>query len=201
MAVDLFNRQGYDATSVGDVARKLGLTKSAIYHHVPSKEHLLALALDLPLVPVSSLAALAMQAPDNGAAILAAIDARMGEIYVGSFRRGADGWVEPLDAEWVGPADKLVLPPAERWNVIGTGWSAWRDVLQARLPGTPAWEEGVAYPLAVDVALLALPVARAGRRPPRRQPPDEHSRRATASWASPASGWTVAAKGFLTLPG
>lgn len=41
VAVDLFNRQGYDATSVGDVARELGLTKSAIYHHVPSKEHLL----------------------------------------------------------------------------------------------------------------------------------------------------------------
>ncbi len=46
VAVDLFNRQGYDATSVGDVARELGLTKSAIYHHVPSKEHLLESAID-----------------------------------------------------------------------------------------------------------------------------------------------------------
>ena len=46
VAVDLFNRQGYDATSVGDVARELGLTKSAIYHHVPSKEHLLQRAID-----------------------------------------------------------------------------------------------------------------------------------------------------------
>lgn len=45
-AIALFNRQGYDATSVGDLARDLGLTKSAIYHHVPSKEHLLAAALD-----------------------------------------------------------------------------------------------------------------------------------------------------------
>jgi AcrR family transcriptional regulator len=45
-SVDLFNRQGYDATSIGDLARELGLTKSAIYHHVPSKQHLLALALD-----------------------------------------------------------------------------------------------------------------------------------------------------------
>jgi AcrR family transcriptional regulator len=44
-AVELFNRQGYDATSMGDLARELGLTKSAIYHHVPSKEHLLADAL------------------------------------------------------------------------------------------------------------------------------------------------------------
>ncbi len=45
-AIEAFIRQGYDATSIGDVARELGLTKSAIYHHVPSKEALLAAALD-----------------------------------------------------------------------------------------------------------------------------------------------------------
>ena len=45
VAVDLFNRQGYDGTSVGDLARELGLTKSAIYHHVPSKEHVLERAV------------------------------------------------------------------------------------------------------------------------------------------------------------
>ncbi|MCW2848209.1 MAG: TetR family transcriptional regulator [Marmoricola sp.] len=45
-AIDLFNAQGYDATSMGDLARELGLSKSAIYHHVPSKETLLSAALD-----------------------------------------------------------------------------------------------------------------------------------------------------------
>ncbi len=45
-AIDLFNEQGYDATSIGDLAKDLGLTKSAIYHHVSSKESLLAAALD-----------------------------------------------------------------------------------------------------------------------------------------------------------
>ncbi len=45
-AVDLFNQQGYDATSIGDIAKALGVTKSAIYHHVPSKEHLLSAALE-----------------------------------------------------------------------------------------------------------------------------------------------------------
>ncbi|MGA8208840.1 MAG: helix-turn-helix domain-containing protein, partial [Nocardioidaceae bacterium] len=45
-AIELFIRQGYDRTSVGDIAADLGLTKSAIYHHVPSKEHLLSAALD-----------------------------------------------------------------------------------------------------------------------------------------------------------
>ena len=45
-AIDLFNRQGYDGTSMGDLAKELGFTKSAIYHHVPSKQHLLQQALD-----------------------------------------------------------------------------------------------------------------------------------------------------------
>jgi AcrR family transcriptional regulator len=45
-AIEVFNRHGYEATSMGDLARELGLTKSAIYHHVPSKEALLAAALD-----------------------------------------------------------------------------------------------------------------------------------------------------------
>ena len=45
-AIELFNAQGYDGTSMGDLAKALGLTKSAIYHHVPSKTHLLSQALD-----------------------------------------------------------------------------------------------------------------------------------------------------------
>ncbi|MFG1925431.1 TetR/AcrR family transcriptional regulator [Cryptosporangium sp. NPDC048952] len=45
-AVELFNRKGYDATSIGDLAKELGVTKPAIYHHVTSKEDLLRLALD-----------------------------------------------------------------------------------------------------------------------------------------------------------
>ena len=53
-AIDLFNRQGYDGTSMGDLAKELGLTKSAIYHHVPSKEHLLAEALDESLAELSA---------------------------------------------------------------------------------------------------------------------------------------------------
>lgn len=43
-AVKLFNERGYDGTSMEDLSRALGITKSAIYHHVPSKEELLRLA-------------------------------------------------------------------------------------------------------------------------------------------------------------
>jgi AcrR family transcriptional regulator len=49
VAVEVFNRHGYEATSMGVLADNLGITKSAIYHHVPSKEYLLRLALDRAL--------------------------------------------------------------------------------------------------------------------------------------------------------
>ncbi|MEV4106371.1 TetR/AcrR family transcriptional regulator [Nonomuraea sp. NPDC049695] len=49
IAVDVFNERGYDGTSMEDLARALGVTKSAIYYHVPGKEQLLARALDRAL--------------------------------------------------------------------------------------------------------------------------------------------------------
>lgn len=45
-SIALFNRQGYEATSMGDLAKELGFTKSAIYHHINSKSDLLKQALD-----------------------------------------------------------------------------------------------------------------------------------------------------------
>jgi len=123
----------------------------------------IALALEIPVIAVSSLATLAMQAPDNGAAILAVIDARMGEIYAGTFRRTRDGLVEPIGAESVGEANVLQLPEASAWNVIGGGWVSYCEALIARLPAAPLWADGERYPQAVDVARLAAPLARAGR--------------------------------------
>ena len=49
VAVAVFNERGYDATSMDELAARLGITKSAIYHHVPSKVELLRLALDRAL--------------------------------------------------------------------------------------------------------------------------------------------------------
>ena len=48
-AVELFNKHGYEATSVGMLADHLGISKSAIYHHVPGKEQLLEISLDRAL--------------------------------------------------------------------------------------------------------------------------------------------------------
>ena len=40
-AAQIFRDRGYDATSVSDVARALGMTKAGLYHHFESKEALL----------------------------------------------------------------------------------------------------------------------------------------------------------------
>jgi AcrR family transcriptional regulator len=48
-AVKVFNERGYDGTSMEDLSRELGITKSAIYHHVAGKEELLRLATDRAL--------------------------------------------------------------------------------------------------------------------------------------------------------
>lgn len=54
IAVQAFNEYGYDATSMGKLAERLGISKSAIYHHVPSKQDLLRLALDQALIPLEA---------------------------------------------------------------------------------------------------------------------------------------------------
>ncbi|KQM81181.1 TetR/AcrR family transcriptional regulator [Agromyces sp. Leaf222] len=49
VAVAAFNEFGYDATSMGVLAERLGLSKSAIYHHFTSKDEILDRALDSAL--------------------------------------------------------------------------------------------------------------------------------------------------------
>jgi len=45
-AVAAFIEHGYDATSMGMLSTRLGLSKAAIYHHFPAKVELLRAALD-----------------------------------------------------------------------------------------------------------------------------------------------------------
>lgn len=121
----------------------------------------IALGIDRPIVAVSSLAALAMCAPDNGAPTLAIIDARMGEIYAGCFVRDPHWLIRASGPESVGPADGLELP-TEAANFVGTGWDTYKAVLKARLHEAPLHCDGSCYPQADRVALLAQPMFAAG---------------------------------------
>ncbi len=122
----------------------------------------MALALNLPVVAVSSLAALALEAEADDAAILAVIDARMGEIYAASYRRNAQGGLDQLVPECVLKPDQLQLLQAEEWRVVGSGWKTYADVLRTRLTGTLRAADGERYPQAARVAELAVPEFLAG---------------------------------------
>jgi len=67
VAVRAFNERGYDATSMGVLAERLGTSKSAIYYHVSGKAELLRLALDRALGNLERL--LEQPAPADAAAL------------------------------------------------------------------------------------------------------------------------------------
>jgi AcrR family transcriptional regulator len=67
VAVEVFIERGYDGTSMEDLSRRLGIAKSAIYHHIAGKEELLALALDRALAGLAE--AVAATRAEDGAAI------------------------------------------------------------------------------------------------------------------------------------
>ncbi len=57
MATAVFTERGYDGTSMEDLARASGLSKSSIYHHVSGKERLLRLALERAVGPLEAITA------------------------------------------------------------------------------------------------------------------------------------------------
>lgn len=126
-----------------------------------------ALALDRPLLPVSTLAALALSpflesGDDPERRVLAAIDARMGEVYAGTFRVGA-GEVEPLSAETVGPPGEVGLPDGDAgWHGVGTGFAALDGVLADGLASQLVGVDTAALPRAAAVARLAAPALARG---------------------------------------
>jgi tRNA threonylcarbamoyladenosine biosynthesis protein TsaB len=124
----------------------------------------MALALDLPVITISSLAALALEAPeDEDAAILAVIDARMGEIYAACYRRDDNGGLIVLDDERVCTPESLQLPDARAWQVVGTGWATYATIISERFTGVLRSADGVRYPQAAHVAELAMQEFNAGR--------------------------------------
>lgn len=112
----------------------------------------IALALDRPVLAVSTLAALAMQS--NGTRTLAAIDARMGEIYLGAFARDGDGVIAIDDEVVIKPAEATIA--GDGWHGVGTGFSAAQGTLQTLLGSRLVAIDTEALPHAADVARLAV---------------------------------------------
>ena len=119
----------------------------------------MAVALDRPLLPVSTLAVLAMRG--RGPRIVAAIDARMGEVYVGAFTRDDDGLVHADGDERVcAPADAPF--PEAPFAALGTGFAADDGALARRAGARAMALDATALPHAADLARLGDALFRAG---------------------------------------
>jgi tRNA threonylcarbamoyladenosine biosynthesis protein TsaB len=131
----------------------------------------IALATHLPVVPVSTLAALAMRVAGRPGmrGALAALDARMGEVYWGAYELRSSGQLALLGAERVCAPEKVPVPERGRWVGVGNGWAAYREVLGARLGDAIAAVEPLRCPAAREVALLGVEGLRAGRVVPAEQ--------------------------------
>ena len=125
----------------------------------------IAYSADLPVVPVSTLAAIAQAAMDrrNALAVACAMDARMGEVYWATFRRGADGPAELEGEERVlPPSDVPLLEEGISWHGAGSGWEAYHEALIERLGATPATLDTAALPHAATIARLAAAAFKRG---------------------------------------
>lgn len=138
----------------------------------------IALGLDRPVVPVSTLAALAGPFLAEGPA-LAAIDARMGELYVGEFDADRDGLPRAIAPEALWPVDAASDRLLDRWGEanaarigVGTGFAAgggsWSSALSRHFVRTVP----TALPTAAAVASIAArDVTRGGAVAPERLEP------------------------------
>lgn len=118
----------------------------------------LAFGADLPMVGISTLAAMAQgQYRASGAQqVLSAIDARMGEVYWGQYQRLDNGDWQVSGQEHVITPEKvseIIVPSDAIWTTCGTGWQTYADMAAALPLNTEQGE--VLYPEAQDMAHLA----------------------------------------------
>lgn len=115
----------------------------------------LAFGADLPVIPITTLEALAFQLlqTDAGGRAMACLDARMGEVYWGCFAADAVQGLRAGNAPAVSPPQKVVLPPDGEYHGIGRGFSVYPSL--AALPGmTVDAAAGRALPQAREMARL-----------------------------------------------
>lgn len=118
----------------------------------------LAVAANIPLLPVTSLEAMAALA--GAEQVLALLDARMGEVYAGSYRRIAGAYQLQGDIRVSSPAD-VVLPVGTGWLACGNAPAAY-PLLRERLHAVGLAVMPEILPSAAVLARLAAPRAARG---------------------------------------
>lgn len=115
-----------------------------------------AFAADLPVVPVSTLAALAQRAYRElgWRRLLPAFDARMQEVYWGAYAVDTQGLVSSRVADEVSAPDRVTRPDGDGWRGVGAGWGSYRALLEQRLGGAVESVNADLLCSAHDVALL-----------------------------------------------
>lgn len=113
----------------------------------------LAVAGNIPLIPVTSLEAMA--AASGGERVLALLDARMGEIYAGAYLRSPDGYLLQGEICVSAPAD-VQLPETSGWLACGNAPAAYPVLLQ-RLEASAVAVQADILPRAAILARLAVP--------------------------------------------
>lgn len=122
-----------------------------------------AFGAGLPLVPVSSLQALAqggVRRLDAGR-VLAALDARMQEVYWAAYVVADDGLVRPVIDDCVVAPTAVPVPTGGSWAGVGSGWATYRAALGARCP-MAGQVDAEARIRAQDIARLAAAKYAAG---------------------------------------
>jgi tRNA threonylcarbamoyladenosine biosynthesis protein TsaB len=117
----------------------------------------LAFAQDTPVIPVSTLAALAQHVANDHQYVASAIDARMQEIYWGLFKKNDSGVMQAISEEVVCAAKDVDFISDEIWFGAGSGWDTYSDVLSSKFDNNLSGFDGQLFPSAVDVLALAKP--------------------------------------------
>jgi len=114
----------------------------------------LAYAADLPVLPVSTLAALALAAADKEqvSSVVAALDARMNEIYVASYKISAGELTPVLEEKVCAPAE-LSLDSSD-YFAVGSGWRYLED-MSSELQSSVTVSDELYYPSAAYMLRLA----------------------------------------------
>ena len=113
----------------------------------------LAFGLDIPVVPISTLQALALASGEQF--VWTCLDARMNEIYAAAYEVTGDT-VREFIAPTCSPDGLSPAPTGEKWVGVGDGFVTYSDGLRARKPDILKVLPDV-YPTAAAVARLAAP--------------------------------------------